>query len=209
MAAIEGLMQSSPERPFNFNGRWIQLAEAFFNLPGASIPPLYIASIAPRMLALTELHGDGWLPFGLTPPIYAEFLKKLQPRSPEFTAGIWIPTFAEAKGEDRNAEAEASGKLYLSMAPQVLEAALGRGEAFGAQPTTSWTPGQAAEVRERIPRELALASTLHGSPNQIVEQLEAFRAAGCRCFVLRITDPKRRRDDARLLAERVMTVVRG
>ncbi|MDO8187665.1 LLM class flavin-dependent oxidoreductase [Conexibacter sp. JD483] len=200
LEVMRGLFASSPDRPFDHEGgRW-QLHGAFLNLPDAAPPAVSLAAIGPRMLELTARHADGWLPFGLTPRLYASFLERIRPRAPGFQPRLWVPTFVEEPGEDRSAEAEASGRLYLSMAPQVLEQALGEEAAGAAGSSLAWSPERGREIAASIPRELALAVAVHGSPARCVEQLRAFEAAGCAGVVLRITDPARRRRDVERLA---------
>ncbi|MBB4661395.1 LLM class flavin-dependent oxidoreductase [Conexibacter arvalis] len=201
LEVVRGLFASSPERPFDHDGRRWQLSGAFLNLPGAAAPPVSLAAIGPRMLELAATRADGWLPFGLTPDIYRAFLDRMAPRSAAFRARLWVPTFVEEPGEDRSAEAEASGRLYLSMAPQVLEHALGAEAGGSAGSSLAWSPERGREIARAIPRELALAVTVHGPPERCVEQLRAFEAAGCDGVVLRITDPTRRRGDVERLAQ--------
>jgi phthiodiolone/phenolphthiodiolone dimycocerosates ketoreductase len=203
---IRGLFAASESHPFSFDGRWSRLDGAFLNVPVDTRPPLFVAAQAPRMLAITSEHADGWIPFALPPDLYREILTKLEPRALSFTPSLWIPTFVERSGEDRTAEAEATGRLYLSMAPAVLRVILGDDRA--ATPT-NWTAAHGSALADAIPRELALAVTLHGSPSACAEQLAAFADAGCRAVVLRITDARRRQEDAETFARAVFPRLDG
>ena len=204
---IRGLFRSNPDQPFSLSGNWNRLDHAFLNVPEAKPPPILVAAMGPRMLAVTEHLADGWIPFALSPAIYAEFLSRMPSRPQHFRAALWIPTFIEAPGEDRTSEAVAVGRLYLSMAPKALEALFGS-RFVTASAATSWNREAAAAFWQDIPREAALAVTLHGSADQCVEQLTDFAAAGCDMAVLRLTDAGRRQHDAERIAREVITQIR-
>jgi alkanesulfonate monooxygenase SsuD/methylene tetrahydromethanopterin reductase-like flavin-dependent oxidoreductase (luciferase family) len=208
LAVIDGLFRSGPENRFSFAGEWSSLEAAFLNLPDAVPPPVLVASIGPRALALTEREADGWIPFGLSPSTYSEFLGRMPLRRPDFQASLWLPTFIERDGEDRRAEAEAVGRLYLSMAPAVLEVVLDGHPAVRRVGTaTSWNPTESMELAALVPAEAARAVTLHGSPTDCVETLDRFAAAGCTYPILRITDSVRRSEDIQQLAAHVLRAV--
>ncbi|MFT4570807.1 MAG: phthiodiolone/phenolphthiodiolone dimycocerosates ketoreductase, partial [Candidatus Binatia bacterium] len=64
-------------KPVNFDGQYWKLRDAIFDLPlyEGRPPRIWIASHAPRMLALTGRYGDGWLPTLKTKP--AEYRSRL------------------------------------------------------------------------------------------------------------------------------------
>jgi alkanesulfonate monooxygenase SsuD/methylene tetrahydromethanopterin reductase-like flavin-dependent oxidoreductase (luciferase family) len=204
---IQGLFNATELNPLTLEGRWFTLERAFLNVDVKDPPPVLVAAQAPRMLKITAEHADGWIPFALSPDLYQRVLADLAPRSPSFTPSLWVPTFVENPHEDRSAEAEATGRLYLSMAPTVLRAALG--DAGITKAPTTWTAAEAASVAKTIPRELALSVTVHGPPSVCAEQLEAFGEAGCRAVVLRMTDPGRRRQDTETIARTVLPQLEG
>jgi len=205
---VRGLFAATPDAPLTHSGKRWQLDGAFLNIPGAAPPPILLAAIGPRMLAITASRADGWLPFGMNPELFGEFLESIGPVPPLFRPRLWIPAFVERPGEDRSAEAEATGRMYLSMAPQVLERALGAGVPTSSGPSSlDWSPERGSALAASLPRELALSVTIHGPPERCVEQVLAFAAHGCQGVVLRMTDTERRLEDARrllpLLAEAV------
>lgn len=205
LRVVSGLFASNPTDRFTFHGEWNTLESAFLNLPDATPPPVLVAAVAPRALALTERVADGWIPFGLAPSTYAEFLGQMPLRRSGFRASLWLPTFIERDGEDRSAEAEAVGRLYLSMAPSVLEVVLeGHTAAPAVDTATRWDPMKAKELAASVPADIARAVTLHGSPTQCVETLERFYEAGCLSPILRITDSARRAEDIERLASHVI-----
>ena len=204
---IRRLFQATEEQPASFDGRWSQLDDAFLNVSDSAPPPISVASVSPRMLEVTARLADGWLPFGLTPDLYRDALAALRPERTPFVPGLWIPVFMEGPGEDRSAEAEATGRLYLSMAPEVLRQ-VSAGKASEPLPgATGWDKALAEKAAEAIPVEVARSSTLHGSPQQCAEGLMAFVDAGCRRFVLRITDPQERGSVLRPLAEALLPAI--
>jgi alkanesulfonate monooxygenase SsuD/methylene tetrahydromethanopterin reductase-like flavin-dependent oxidoreductase (luciferase family) len=205
LEVIRGLFQSRPEQPFSYRGRWTTLEDAFLNITDASPPALLLATIANRGLEITERLADGWIPFALTPATYAAFLARMPRRRDDFRACLWIPTFIERPGEDRSADAEAVGRMYLSMAPSVLAAVLDETSLVAAIRTASrWEPDEARELAASVPRELALSVTLHGQPSDCVEQLHELAASGCECVILRMTDEHRRAEDMRAIADSVL-----
>jgi alkanesulfonate monooxygenase SsuD/methylene tetrahydromethanopterin reductase-like flavin-dependent oxidoreductase (luciferase family) len=207
---IFGLFRASADEPLRHAGERWRLEDAFLCVPGGSPPRVLLAAIGPRMLAITAARAGGWLPFGMTPALFGEFRERMEPLPDGFAARIWIPTFVERPGEDRSAEAEATGRLYLSMAPQVLEAALGhRAPVAGRESSLTWTPERGRDVAETVPRDLALAVTLHGSPQRCAEQVLEFAAHGCTGVVLRMTDTARRSEDAERLLPALTAAIGG
>lgn len=198
IGVIRRLFDASEEEPASAEGRHFTLRDAFLNVPDTDAPPLHVAAVGRRMLKLTGDFADGWLPFGLTPELYSEFLSMIKPVRPGFTPGLWLPVFVERPGEDRGAEAEATGRLYLSMAPDVLKRITPQPDDRMTS-ATKWSPEAGQELARRVPSEVARAVTLHGSPDRCAETIASFIDAGCRTFVLRITDPASRIDDAAYL----------
>lgn len=199
---IRGLWGSSPQQTFSFEGRWHTLDGAFLNLPATPLPPILLAAQGPKMMAITETMSDGWLPFALSPETYGEFLARMPQRGGDFRPMLWLPTFLETGGADRSTEAIETGRMYLSMAPAILAAAMAGAPA--AVGTSDWNKETAAEVAAQVPPDLALSVTLHGDPQGCVETLGRFAAAGCEEVVLRITDPDARGRDIETFAQEVL-----
>jgi alkanesulfonate monooxygenase SsuD/methylene tetrahydromethanopterin reductase-like flavin-dependent oxidoreductase (luciferase family) len=206
ITVLRGLFASSAGNPFSLEGRWITLSNAFLSLPGVSPPPILLATIGERGLALAKNAGDGWIPFALSPPAYAALLSRVDPADGEFRRYLWLPTFLEGPGEDRRAEAEAVGRMYLSMAPEVLKLVVG-GDApvTLAGGATSWDPSRTREIADSLPREVALSVTLYGRPAECVETLERYAAAGCECVILRMSDATRRTTEVELFARHMLS----
>ncbi|MDQ3969071.1 MAG: LLM class flavin-dependent oxidoreductase, partial [Thermoproteota archaeon] len=73
LEVIELLFDSDPEHRVNYNGEYYKLINAC--LQAKSIrnprPPVYIAAGAPKTLQLCAEYGDGWIPIGYTPELFA------------------------------------------------------------------------------------------------------------------------------------------
>lgn len=73
LEVIERLFESDPEHRVNYNGEYYKLVNAC--LQAKSIrnprPPVYIAAGAPKTLELCAAYGDGWIPIGYTPELFA------------------------------------------------------------------------------------------------------------------------------------------
>jgi phthiodiolone/phenolphthiodiolone dimycocerosates ketoreductase len=91
------LIWETPE-PFDFDGKFWKLKDAVMSLrplDPKKPPPIWIASLGPKMLKLTAEFGDGWIPTLLPSSEYGEKLreiesqrKKLDKTTP-FTAAMW------------------------------------------------------------------------------------------------------------------------
>ncbi|MFN8232219.1 MAG: LLM class flavin-dependent oxidoreductase [Actinomycetota bacterium] len=207
LEVIRALFGSGVDTPVSHDGTRFHLQDAFLNVPGVTPPPIYVASIGPRTLDITARLGDGWLPFGLTPSIYSEYLSAIRPERADFVPGIWIPAFIQRQGVDASAEAEAAGRLYLSMAPNVLRSLAPGVEVASSMSATSWTESGARQLAESIPPDVARGVVLWGSPEDLIDQILGFIRSGCRRFVVGIKDNERRGADLELLAREVLPYV--
>ncbi|WP_037347151.1 LLM class flavin-dependent oxidoreductase [Sciscionella sediminilitoris] len=164
---------------------------------------LHIAAHGPRMLELTARHADGWLPTSLPAEHYAERLATVR-------------AHAEAIGRDPGtirpelfvwtalAPSGAESRALLRH-PSVRAVALYRGPEGFARHGAEFPleqgynpddvpPERATELLESIPDAVVADAVLHGSPEQVREQLHAYERAGCEhviCYDIgRFADPE-------------------
>jgi phthiodiolone/phenolphthiodiolone dimycocerosates ketoreductase len=154
---------------------------------------VYVAAHGPKMLELTARYGTGWIPTSLPPESYAEKLGVVRQhahaagRDPaEITPTVFLWTaLAPSRAES----------LALLEHPSVRAVALYRGSAGFAQHGATYplpggyvpheiAPEQADAMLASIPDDVVRGAVLHGSPEDVREQLERYREAGCEHVVL-------------------------
>lgn len=194
---------TSNGEPVDYDGKIWKLRDAIFNLPlyGGKPPRIWIASHAPRMLALTGRFGDGWLPtLKSTPEQYRERLDAIAAAASNagrsmdsFVPGQMILT---AIGESRDQMIELAMKSRLGAAMSLLAPAevwkeCGREHPLGERfkgfyeivppRVTAEAIDQAAE---RLTPEILLSSMYAGSPAEIRDQLAPVVEAGARHIII-------------------------
>ena len=163
---------------------------------------LYVAAHGPRMLELAASVCDGWIPSSLSPQAYRDRLGELRghaeragrdPAAIRPTLFVWS-ALAPSERESR----------ALLGHPSVRAVALYRGPAgFAAHGATyplphgyvphEVDPDRATALLESVPDRVVADAVLHGSPEQVREQLERYHEAGCEHVIVhdigRFTDP--------------------
>lgn len=149
---------------------------------------LYVAAHGPRMIELAASVCDGWIPSSLSPTAYRGKLEQLRGhaerhgRDPDAirpTLFVWS-ALAPSERESR----------ALLDHPSVRAVALYRGPAgFEAHGATyplehgyvphDVPPERATALLESVPDPVVADAVLHGSPEQVREQLERYHEAGC------------------------------
>jgi len=197
------LLWDSKGSPVTYDGRFWQLRDAVFNLPlyRGTAPRIWIASHAPRMLALTGRFADGWLPaMRVKPSEYRRRLDVIREAADE--AGRPFERFVPAQmlltaiGESRDQVIELAmnsrlGAAMSLMLPAEVWREHGKSHPLGDDHrgfidivpprVTSEQIDQA--MRDMTP-EMLLSSMFAGSPAEIRDQVAPFVEAGCRCFVI-------------------------
>ena len=174
------------DTPATFKGR-------FTNFEGVSIdpkpvqkpgPPIWIGGRSDAALARAGRQGDGWVSYVVQPERYAQSLDKI--RSVAAAAGRKLEGFAAA-----HLAFVTVGRDYES-AKAVWAEALTKRYAQNFEP-------------------LARKYGIIGTPEQCVEAIERFRAAGCNYVILNPIGPatQEREQVERLAAEVVPRLARG
>jgi phthiodiolone/phenolphthiodiolone dimycocerosates ketoreductase len=208
------LFWESDGKPVDFNGKFWRLESAVLGLEPyqGQCPPIWIAAHGPRALQLTGRYGDGWLPTKMTPAQYREKLAQIQQaareagRDPEtITPGMLAYVLID---EDRTSVQQMLDAILVKGLCLLLPAEVFM--QFGYKPPLGSTKSgfhdyipsrfgyeEALEAICRVPREVVAYFTLHGTPEDIAEQVSEFVDAGLRHLVLwNITpfaDPSRAR----------------
>ncbi len=197
------LLWGSNGKPVDFEGKIWKLRGAVFNLPlfAGRQPPIWVASHAPRMLALTGRFGDGWVPTLKTEA--ADYRARLDTilaagreagRSMDgFVAGNAIIV---ALGESREQVVETAMKsrvgVAMSLAAQAaVWASHGKTHPLGEKfngfidiVSSRITEEQLDTAASALTPEILLSSMYAGSPAEIRDELAPLVDAGARHLII-------------------------
>ena len=201
LQVIKLLFGSSPDHRVNFKGEFYQLEEAC--LQAKSIrkpaPPIYMAAGAPRTLALCGKYGDGWIPIGYTPELYAEHAKAIKASMKEngrtdenFNYAVDIDVYFSDDAETAWAKMKNAVKVSL-FKPEVLKVH-GIEDIAGfdfkkyfteySMSNQEWLV-KMREAAQTIPDDVARSSIGMGTPDDIIPVFEKFMKAGVNHFIVR------------------------
>src|SRR5437879_1770709 len=197
---IRQLWNSSIDKPQSFKGRFFTLNNAYLQAGQEKqpVPPIYLAAFGPRMLRLAGEAADGWIPHCHTPTTYKMDLDTIIGsahnagrdfgafRSAYYTLSSISKNRAEA---DRNVLGPA--RYFLALIPAALE----KIDPSANHPGRIWekiqNPKDQREAIRKIAADIsesdAYNTVLHGTPNDCMEQIEGYRKAGCKEFMLTFT----------------------
>lgn len=186
------LLWSTPD-PVDFAGDHFHLDQAILGVEpyGDAPPPIWTAAHRPRTLRATGRLADGWLPVILDPAEYAAKLAVVRSaaaaagRDPAaIRAGLfaWLVVDEDRDAAERMLDTFAMRFIALTAPPEEFA------RAGTESPTGSW--GLLDYVPTTMDRERALAAAnavpgevlrryfVWGTPDDVVERLAGFRAAG-------------------------------
>jgi phthiodiolone/phenolphthiodiolone dimycocerosates ketoreductase len=197
------MLWSSHGSPVTYEGRFWQLRDAVFNLPlyRDRAPRIWIASHAPRMLALTGRFGDGWLPvLKATPETYRQRLDTIHAAGREagrdmsaFVAGQAMPC---ALGESREQVLQAAmgsrvGAAMSLLVPSQVWREHGLSHPLGADHKgfidivpSRVTDSQIDQAARTMTTELLATSMYAGSAAEIREEVAPLVEAGAHHLII-------------------------
>jgi phthiodiolone/phenolphthiodiolone dimycocerosates ketoreductase len=197
---IRQLWNSSIEKPQNFKGRFFTLNNAYLQAgqDKQPVPPIYLAAFGPRMLKLAGEAAEGWVPHCHTPATYKMDLDTIIGsahnasrdfgtfRSAYYTLSSISKNRAEA---DRNVLGPA--KYFLALIPEALKkidpSANHPGRIWEKIPYPKEQRETIRKIAAEIPERDAYYTVIHGTADDCVEQIEDYRKAGCKEFMLTFT----------------------
>lgn len=195
ISVIRLLWQS--REPVDFDGDW-------FHLRGATLalrpylhrpPPVWVAAMGPKMLAVTGRYGDGWLPHWQSVARYAASLGTIRDAAREagrdpstITPGLVFTCVVDTKHEECHAALESPA---IKLAALLHDAEAWRGVAaahpFGEDfrgivdfVPTRMHPDAVRAAMDKISWETIHALFPHGTPEQLAERVREYQRAGLR-----------------------------
>jgi len=210
LEVIHGLYKATPEAPFNYEGKFFRLKEAFLQVKPVQkpYPPIWIAGNGPRTRALTGEFGDGWLPQHLDPATYQKHLnevessakahgRKIEEIEAAYELIIGISEDAELAKEAISEVGKIPfiwgrpsllGELGFDVdIPQDISAKLSA-ESMTVANYSRLYP-QLKKAVESIPFEAAEKINACGTPDDVIEKIEEYMKAGCKAFMCCIMGP--------------------
>jgi probable F420-dependent oxidoreductase len=173
------------DTPATFEGRFTRFAGVSIDpkpvqKPG---PPIWIGGRSDAALARAGRQGDGWVSYVVTPERYAQSLEKIR---------------AAAHAHGRGLDGFATAHLTFITVGRDAERA-----------RASWV----ARLSRRYAQDFGPLVDRYGvvgTPEQCVERLQAFRAAGCQYFLLNpICEPPEEREQLETIAAEILPRLRA
>jgi len=197
------LLWDSAGEPVTYDGRFWKLRDAVFNLPlyDGRAPRIWIASHAPRMLALTGRFGDGWAPaIRVEADEYARRLAAIHSAGREagrsmdhFVPGQMVMT-AIGESQEQIVELALASRLGAAMAlllPAEVWRQHGKAHPLGDEHRgfIDIVPPRVTEehldqAARDVTGEMLVSSMFAGSPSEIRDQVAPLVAAGARHVIV-------------------------
>jgi len=197
LGIIRLLWNSSIDKPASFRGRFYTLNNAYLQAgqEGQPIPPIYMAAFGPRMLRLAGEAADGWIPHCHTPKTYSMDLDIIREsgRQAKRNLDTFTPAYYTLSSISTNrAEADRNvlgpARYFLALIPEALK----KIDPIANHPGRIWEkipyPKEQRETIRKIAAEIpesdAYNTVIHGTGEDCIEQIEGYRKAGCKEFML-------------------------
>ncbi len=194
---IRQLWSSSIEKPQNYKGQFFNLNNAYLQAGQEKQPAplIYLAAFGPRMLRLAGEAADGWVPHCHTPATYKMDLDTIigsaHNASRDFgtfhSAYYTLSSISKNRAEaDRNVLGPA--RYFLALIPEALKkidsSANHPGRIWEKIPNPKDQRETIRKIAADIPESDAYNTVIHGTPDDCIEQIEGYRKAGCKEFML-------------------------
>ncbi|MHA1378185.1 MAG: LLM class flavin-dependent oxidoreductase [Candidatus Helarchaeota archaeon] len=187
------LFQSSPKNKVQFEGNYFKLNNVFLQMPAKIPPKIWLAAGSPRTLKITAQYADGWIPVGSTPKLYKKQLKIINSEGRKIEKAYNAFTYISKKDPDKAKEfMDVIGSVQC-MRPEICEEFnvtvpekidFIKHFKLPLRKQKSHTAKALGFAQKHIPIEIRMQPILAGSPDEIIEQVEEWRKAGCENLVL-------------------------
>jgi phthiodiolone/phenolphthiodiolone dimycocerosates ketoreductase len=195
------LFWESEGKEVNFNGRFWRLNHATLYLPpyGGSHPPIWIASHRRKMLEITGRLADGWLPTFMPIPDYRRCWGTIEHsalsagrNAAMITRGMWTWLITDRDREECERLLDSPfAKAMALISPSETFESLGFEHPLGKRfyGLRDYIPNrlsrdEAVAAFAKVPREVCERTLLFGTPEEVVEKLEAYVDAGLQHVIL-------------------------
>ena len=193
VTVIRELWQSSSDSPVTFAGEYFDLEETYLGFESVEqpYPPIYIGGYGRKMRSLTGQVADGWIPWIYSPAVYEDDLQRVLKaaedagRHPDdIDRSLLIPASVSTSDPTGAREGLISARASsLALRPPLLDA-MGYPE-LADESVIMWNMDWSAERREqlnavtaRLPDEAVDRILVAGSPEDVIEDIQAFLDAG-------------------------------
>ncbi len=201
---IHKLYDSTPDNTVSYDGKYYKLEGACLQAPPIRKPrpPTYMAAGGKRTLAMTGKLGDGWLPIGYTPELFADHKAQIeksmdkndrtQEEKDNFQFALDIDVYFSEDAEQSWAKMKEAVKVSL-FKPEILRVHnIKEIEGFDfvkyfteySMSDQSWIV-KMREAATKLPDDVARSSIALGTPEDIIPVFEKFMDAGVNHFVIR------------------------
>lgn len=197
LKVVRLLWGSNIEKPQYFKGQFHTLNHAYLQAGQEKhpIPPVYLAAFGPKMLRLAGEVAEGWLPHCHTPATYEQDLNVIRESArrtgrnlSHFTPAYYTLASVSRNRPDADRNILGPAKYFLALIPEALK----KIDPSANHPGRVWEkishPQEQRETirkfAEGIPDSDALNTVIHGTPEDCIKQIEDYRKAGCREFIL-------------------------
>ena len=194
---IRQLWSSSIDKPVSFKGRFFTLNNAYLQAGQEKqpVPPLYLAAFGPKMLRLTGEAAEGWIPHCHTPTTYKEDLdiirawgRQAKRDLNKFSAAYYTLSSISTNRAEADWNVLGPARYFLALIPEALK----KIDPSANHPGRIWEktshPREQRETIRKIAAEIpesdAYNTVIHGTGDDCIDQIEAYRKAGCTEFML-------------------------
>jgi len=190
------------DKKVDFDGKFWKLKDAILALDPyekGKYPPIWIGAMRPKMLEMTGRLGDGWLPSGLNLNLYREGLgiirdsAKRADRDPdEITPALYTYVFLdEDHTECHRMLGTPMAKNFALILPPEMFRPYGVQHPFGQNYNgllefvpTRYDRKTMLEALEKVPTKLCEDNFLHGTPDEVISQIENYAKIGLKHVAL-------------------------
>ncbi|TAK27073.1 MAG: LLM class flavin-dependent oxidoreductase [Chloroflexota bacterium] len=191
----------STDQPVDFEGRFFRLHKAVLGLRpyGQKPPPIWLAAMGPRMLDICARCADGWLPtfmpieeYGRKLAQILELAKGYGRDTSDFHGSLWTYLVVDEDHEECHRILENPIiKNYAMIAPTEMFAKHGAEHPLGPDRVglrdyipTHFGREEALDAIRRIPAGVAQEFIMHGTPDELIAQLEDYADHGLQSIVM-------------------------
>lgn len=189
---VAGLWESTPDDPLTFDGDFFALDEAYlgFKPEQRPRPPVWVGGYGESMRGFTGAVADGWFPWIHAPEPFERDLQRVletardRGRDPEeIDRAVMVPANVATDGDAAREAAIERNRTTLALRPPLL-AEMGYEDVAEDSPIM-WEMAFDAQQEQRlldaasrIPDEAVERITVAGTPEEAIEDVEAFVDAG-------------------------------